>query len=189
MNGEWPNVAFIGPLLAVLALTTVGSARAQSGGRQTPMSEPAPVQASSQRAGPAHRLWGSVGLGLGKLQKQEELVYFVGQLSAHRQRGHEVLSLRGTVATDLGEDGWADAGLLIGWGTTGGPVHASAGVGAAVTLVDAPDEVTTIGLPLEVQLSYGVSDIPVGVGIYAFANVNAEQNFGGITLSLHFGRL
>ena len=45
----------------------------------------------------------------------------------------------------------------------------------------------SVGIPLEIQMFYRPNHI-FGLGVYVFANVNSEQSFGGVTLSIQFGQ-
>lgn len=139
------------------------------------------------------RLWISAGGGFGTfLGRGEEDRALAGQVSVHWQRGRQVLSLRAATVTYICIDendycGQRDVGFLIGWGTTGNAGHASIGVGIAA--VPSEEEFFhTVGLPLQAQFLFAVGGV-IGLGLYGFADINAEQSFGGITLSLSVGNL
>lgn len=137
------------------------------------------------------RLWVSAGLGVGALNSGGADTYYAGQVSAHWQRGRQILSLRGAGVAGIcifeNDCNKADIGLLVGVGTTGSAGHAS--VGAGIALVPGTEDFfSTVGLPLQAQFLFDVGGV-VGLGLYAFLDINPEQTFGGITLSLSAGDL
>ena len=154
------------------------------------------LPAEAQVAEPApevQRTWASFGYGLAALAgaDAEGTYSFAGQFGLHHQRSRYVASLRTAVLFDIfGDTGFVDIGLLVGRATRTRRSHASAGVGLA--LVQGTDPityaaVTTIGVPLEAQVFYSAGLL--GLGLYGFASVNPERTFGGVTLSLQFGKL
>lgn len=145
---------------------------------------------------PIRRLWISAGGGFGGLRGREEGdIALAGQVSAHWQRGRRVLSLRAATVTDIcigignnDDCEQQDVGLLIGWGTTGRTGLSSIGVGVAAVRGGDDGETVAVGLPLQIQFLFDVGGV-AGLGLYGFANINAEQSFGGVTLSLSLGDL
>lgn len=109
---------------------------------------------------------------------------------------NHVLSLR-TVSTDMnyGTETW-DVALLYGRSMTYQSLYFSAGVGASVIggksysrLFGSENSTkieTTMGFPLEGRVSWEPTGF-VALGVYSFANVNTEQPFGGIGLSIRLG--
>jgi hypothetical protein len=53
---------------------------------------------------------------------------------------------------------------------------------------DAIKDISTIGLPVEVQVLFSF-DREVGAGLTVFGDLNSENSFGGITISLIMGKL
>jgi len=99
------------------------------------------------------------------------------------------------------EDEFFDVGLLVGLAGQSRKGHASIAIGLARvtgsrsegldlfgTGTGREDIVPTLGLPIELQL-FGNIVRNLGLGLYAYANLNAEQVFGGITVNLRLGKL
>lgn len=109
-----------------------------------------------------------------------------------------VFSLR-TTSTDpsFGAETW-DIAFLYGRSITYRPFYVSAGVGASVvggkkysrlfSSENAETAETTLGFPLEGQVSWTPTGF-IALGVYSFANVNAEQPFGGMGLTIRLGNL
>ena len=105
----------------------------------------------------------------------------------------------GATSTDLGfRNGTWDIALTYGRSMNYRSFYLSAGTGVAVVGgngysdlfgrgTKAPLE-TTIGFPLRGQISWQPIQF-LGVGINSFLNVNTEQPFGGVGVSLRVGRL
>lgn len=110
---------------------------------------------------------------------------------------HHVFSLRtASTSLQLGTETW-DVALLYGRSMEYKTFYLSAAVGASVIggksysrLFKRQDETTmetnTLGFPLEGQVSWEPVNF-VALGVYSFVNVNTEQPFGGIGLSIRLG--
>ena len=153
---------------------------------------PAEAQVTGQ-AEEVRRTWVSFGYGIAALAgaDAEDAYSLVGEIGLHLQRGRYTGSLRTAVLFDIfGDTGYGDIGLLVGRATRAQGFRASASVGLAFVQGTDPityADVTTVGVPLEAQVFY--SPGALGLGLYAFANVNPERSFAGLTLSLHVGAL
>ncbi|MFH5884220.1 hypothetical protein ACG2F4_07910 [Halalkalibaculum sp. DA3122] len=111
---------------------------------------------------------------------------------------HHLFSLR-TTSTDpaFGGETW-DIAFLYGRGTRIRSFYVSAGLGASVIGGTRYPRLfgggrgeqmqTMIGFPLEGQISWQPLRY-LAVDLYSFANVNTEQPFGGVGLSLRAGKL
>lgn len=128
---------------------------------------------------------GPVGLGEGS---SGTLGYAVHVAAGHAF-GRQVLSLRGAAvlqdADFLWDDVW-DIALVYGQAFRGRESFST--VGAGVGYVGGSllgESGRTLGLALEAQTSFRAG--PVGLGVYAFANLNNRQSFVGATLALRFG--
>lgn len=142
------------------------------------------------------RFWLSGGLGLSTLSS------VAGSANASVQFKRILFTLRTTAnSASVFGDEFFDVGLLVGLSSQGRGGHASVAIGfARVTgsrssgldlfgTGDGREDINpTFGLPIEVQLFGNIGRI-FGLGLYAYANVNPEQNFGGITVNLRFGKL
>ncbi len=139
-----------------------------------------------------NRYWVNTGLGVGT----NGMALIAG---THYQFGPNLLSFRGCVTTEvLGDEFW-DIGLLYGWASSEYDYHISFSSGIAVMggsrsegglFSDTPREVISaqFGVPLEGQLFWRPSG-NFGLGLYGFANLNTEQSFGGLALSVQLGKL
>ncbi|MBU4444988.1 hypothetical protein KJ656_07910 [bacterium] len=142
------------------------------------------------------RFWLSGGLGLSTLGS------IAGSANASIQFKRILFTLRTTAnSASLFGDEFFDVGLLVGLASQGRGGHASVSVGFARVTGSRSDGLDlfgtgagredidpTFGLPIEVQLFGNIGRI-LGLGLYAYANVNTEQIFGGITVNLRFGKL
>jgi hypothetical protein len=154
------------------------------------------LHAQSSQTDTTPAWWLSAGLGgctLGDL---------AGSAAMSLRFDRVIISMRTTAnSAGLFDDEYYDLGLLVGYAAQMGRGHWSIAVGiASVTGTyghglnlfssnESREKVPAhIGLPLEVQLFPYVSRF-WGVGLYGYADVNAEQSFAGITLSLRLGKL
>lgn len=138
------------------------------------------------------RYWANIGLGAGTTG-----VSAVASVS-YRFNGN-LLSLRGSTTGGAASDDYWDVGLLYGRTASGSwyQTSLSAGIGlmGGRTNQDGPVSARstetlepTVSLPLEAQLFWRPADF-WGLGLSAFANINAKQSFGGIALCLQVGNL
>ncbi len=128
-----------------------------------------------------------------------------GKLNINGQFGNGFAAIRGAVATTggLGSDEFYDIGLLTGLASMGGKNHFSAATGLAwmsgsryieqegTCLLGCGERQKidpVVGVPIEIQWSYNFSSF-LGMGASGYLNINGEQTFGGLTLSLHLGKL
>lgn len=170
-----------------------------------------PGPASGQDAAVGQGYWLGGGVGYGGIfggqndpdpNRSEALVAAI--YGSYRYDAH-MLTLRGTIAEELFGDLGADVGLLYArmlLEESGG--HLSAGGGLAYVQLQYEDDgldlcgifggdcldesrtLHTVGLPLEVQAIWRLSG-GLGLGIYAFANLNREASFAGLTVSAQLG--
>lgn len=93
--------------------------------------------------------------------------------------------------SETGHDYAWDLGVLYGRVITppSSSILISGGIGLSVggVLVKYDDNVTTIGVPIEVQLFLKPTP-SFGIGFYGFVNINTQQTFYGVTLCLTIGR-
>ena len=88
----------------------------------------------------------------------------------------------------------SDYGILADWKTRSDRLLFSAGGGIGLARFSyeggsIPSQTTSAAsIPLETQVLYMPSSF-VGIGAYAFADINAERTFGGVMLMLQLGRL
>ena len=157
---------------------------------------------SSTRAQLAERqhtaFWVNGGLGWSSLGSLAE--------SANVSFQYEkfLVSLRTTGSNEglFGGTTLHDFGLLIGLTSIRTEWHSSVAIGIAMVSgyrdnsglfsfgdVESRHHISPkIGLPIEAQLFLRPTD-SMGFGAYLYANINAEQPFGGITFCLQFGKL
>lgn len=136
-----------------------------------------------------NRFWINAGLGVGTLGG-------AGIASTSYQFGLHLLSIRGAVTFEiLGDDFW-DIGMLYGLATSKQNYHASISSGMAVMggsrsagFFEQSEVISRqIGFPLEGQLFWWPSNV-FGLGLNGFVNLNMEQTFAGLTLTLQLGKL
>lgn len=126
-----------------------------------------------------------------------------GGIVVSGQRGAQLISARFIDGIDPSGSDWSlwEAGVLYGKSAKSrrGLASIAAGVGAIggneprLLLCPpcrpaSPRPSTTIGLPLEVQLFWTPTSI-LGLGLYFFGNLNAENSFVSALLAVQFGRL
>ncbi|GAA5520856.1 hypothetical protein LQ318_03890 [Aliifodinibius salicampi] len=120
-------------------------------------------------------------------------------VGTHYQFGPNLLSFRGCATTEIFGDEYWDIGLLYGWASSEYDYHVSFSSGIAVIggsrsegglFSDTPRDVISaqFGIPLEGQFFWRPFG-NVGLGLYGFANLNAEQTFAGLALSVQLGKL
>ncbi len=117
-------------------------------------------------------------------------------LGASSQIRSHVISVRSATTFNLFDDDFWDFALMYGLAsrTSGSRITASAGVAIVdghrcANFFDACEEISaTIGLPLALDVAWiGLGFL--GLGIHGFANINSEQSFGGIGLTVQLGKL
>lgn len=119
-----------------------------------------------------------------------------GIASVSYQFGTHLLSLRGSVTGEVFGDHFSDISLLYGRATTHPSYHVSFAAGIArVTgqrnegLFGPKEKLSaTIGFPSEMQIYWKPASF-FGLGITGFTNINREQSFAGMALSLQLGKL
>lgn len=138
----------------------------------------------------SYRIWVNAGLGVGT----DDISGFV---IASYQKGNNLLSIRGALSGDMisGDEFW-DIGVLYGRATSQQRYHASISAGLAIVggkrdygwSSSGNDVPLTVGLPLKAQLNWLPTSV-LGIGLQGFANINPEQSFAGLALSLQLGKL
>ena len=138
------------------------------------------------------------GLGIAHSPNNPLLVSLAGSLE--RRVGPAFLSLRGTTSAMVLGDGLTDVGLLAGFAIGDGSAgRVALSAGPALTIMDRvrPNRFLGMGeeegvkrvteslpgLALGARLSLLETDLG-RVAIYGFANVNREENFGGVALNV-----
>lgn len=174
------------------------TARASIVGPLLPVALGLCVLAGSPRATLAQQrttgIHGTLALGTGSMG-------FSGLVSGAARMGHGAVGLR--MAGNLPDDASAvagDLGLVVSY--VASPRHAFLAAGAGVAAVFTGDSArayttavnphTTVGLPLEVRALWRpLADSDFGLGVIAYANVNARQSFfailAGVQLAWHVG--
>ena len=167
------------PRVLVLVLLTAGLGASS-----------AAAQASPQQAAGAH-YWIYAGPSLTTLG-----IGASGGVAVEVDR--HVFSVRAT-STDpsFGQETW-DVGILYGRAlpvqsftfsaSTGVAVVSGTRYGSLFGRGTGTDLDTMIGFPLEGTITWTPTRV-LGVGVRGFANVNTEQPFGGLGVTLHVGRL
>ena len=157
----------------------------------------APGWLQAQPAPPANVFDLNLGVGVG--WSDYSLLSLVGSIDRHL--GPAFVSTRGTASSTSYGDSFADVGVLVGLRSD----YVSLGAGpslAGIYREDAAlhesmhstdgraggDEVLVPGLAVTAMLPlvYATASHPVGLTLYGFANVNREQPFGGLALTLRF---
>ena len=138
--------------------------------------------------------WISGGIGGGIFGGTEGLAI---QLQAAHQRGHHLVSIRGTVVAEILGDGVYDLGVLYGraWVRDGTFLSLGAGVGLAVT-EECPGLFTggscryekVFGLPVSAEASRRFTHF-LGLGVQLFANFNSGTPFVGGLVGVQLGSL
>ena len=138
--------------------------------------------------------WVNFGAGLGSISEDA----FALSANATYQFGKNILTLRAAGTGELFWKSIGDNGLLYGLALKQGQVFVSVGAGLAFVEGSISDGLfstrelekigPTIGIPLEAQLFWRPTRF-LGIGLYAFANLNSEEPFAGITLGFQFGKL
>ena len=140
-----------------------------------------------------------LNLGVGVGWSDYSLFSLVGSIDRHT--GPVLFSTRGTVSAATFGDSFLEAGVLVGLSSN--YVSLSAGPALAGIYRDngalyeptypadgsaKNDEVLVPGLAIAgtLPLVYPTASHPIGLMLYGFANVNREQPFGGLALTLRF---
>lgn len=135
------------------------------------------------------------GYGTGGRRHGRELASGMAELVF--QRGANHIAVRAVAMGDLfggSGDSFGEAGVLYGRAAHGRWGHFAIAAGAALTHTrcdhgtEAPDECTTVGVPLVVETAVRLAR-PVALGIQAFANVNRKTNYGGVVVFLALGSI
>ncbi|MGH7671686.1 MAG: hypothetical protein ACREMC_02215 [Gemmatimonadales bacterium] len=162
------------------------------------VSAPAGAQADAERRS---TWWVTLGAGIGDFGTATGMG---AQVSGAYQFGRSLLAARSTVALgDIVEVlfanpgdiiGTEDFGLLFGRASAPGSIHASAAAGVGIARLQraagSGNESTSehFGVPLEAQLFWRPTRV-FGVGLYGYGNLNNEQSFWGLSVSVQLGRL
>lgn len=154
------------------------------------VSLPADAASQSPDVPSRDRFWVSGGLGGGSEG------WGVSANVAFQHRSH-LFSLRWAATTGF-DDAVSDVALLYGYATpTSSRNHAGAAIGIAIVepcfdsdglFSSCIEQRTVLGLPIEAQLAW-LPAKSLGIGLYGFGNINRIRSFGGVTLSLQFGRV
>ncbi len=138
--------------------------------------------------------WVNFGAGSGSISEDA----FALSANATYQFGKNLLTLRAAGMGELFGKSIGDNGLLYGLALNQEQVFVSVGAGIAFVegsisqglfSIKAPEKIgPTIGIPVEAQLFWRPAHF-LGIGLYAFANLNSEEPFAGITLGFQFGKL
>lgn len=149
--------------------------------------QPAYAQGDSPE-GTSWTVWVSLGLGGGSEG-------FAGSLESAVQVNRHLLSLRSAIVANIFDDGFWDFAVLYGRATRWPRGQAAASIGLAIVdgercagLSGCTPVSAVLGFPIAAQVFWRPM-VVVGVGLYGFANLNSEQSFAGVTLSLQFGKL
>ena len=151
----------------------------------------------AQFAPPTNRF--DLNLGVGAGWSDYSLLSLVGSIDRHL--GPAFISTRGTASFTSYGDSFSDVGILVGLRSD----YVSLGAGPSLAGIYREDalphecthsahgrvegeEVLMPGLAVAgtLPLVYATASHPVGLTLYGFANVNREQPFGGLVLSLRF---
>jgi hypothetical protein len=144
--------------------------------------------------------WLNVGIG------RSSMGGFAGSANISIQFNKYLVSLRATGNTETTDflssgDEFYDIGLLFGIAPLRSEMLVSAAIGIALVggsrdtgesswffgNVGRENIGTNIGLPIEIQIFQRLSSY-MGIGAYIYANINNEESFGGIALSLQLGK-
>jgi hypothetical protein len=186
--------------LALALLLSPAIIVAQESAPSSTSSAPAAV-ATHAAAGRGSRTalgWISGGLGANS-------VGIGGSANLSVQYGPTIVSLRATSASEgivFSNENVSEVAAVVGVGTTGsGAGHASVGVGVgrasgtryhygnlwSDNWVDAQPLGPALGLAWEAQVFLRSSAI--GIGLYAYGDINSAQSFSGLSLCLQLGKL
>jgi hypothetical protein len=137
--------------------------------------------------------WMSPGIGLGNMGESRELAFRFG---IGFQIGHLIITARNAgvtevMSTSIDED-VVDLGLTAGYSTktpgSDGYVSISGGVSYVRGTRGYLDEISTVGLPIEVHLFVTPLSF-AGIGLQFFGNINPERSFYGMLLCLQLGKV
>jgi len=146
-----------------------------------------PRPASAQDTDPAGRdgmVWLTTGLGVGSEGA-------AAAVSANIAWEEHVLSARGSATALLFDDGFGDFGLL--YGRTAVSENAMLGASAGLGVVDGAHSGSyaagpTVGIPVSARAAWHPLPV-IGLGTYLFGNLNLEQPFAGLVLTVNLGWL
>jgi hypothetical protein len=136
---------------------------------------------------PPTAFWFHGGLGVGTVDDPPAV-----SLGATYQVGAQVVSFRSSGGGGYLQDGIWDWAALYGFGTTGQSFRITGELGAAVVsgkrcTEDGCASFPSVGgIPFAVQLRVTPTSA-IALGAYTFANINSEQSFAGLTLSVAIG--
>lgn len=149
-----------------------------------PLAQPAQAQRPT-------RIWVGIGLGgTASTTSNADATTLMGQLVYQRAPHH--FALRGLVSAELygSLDALGELGLIYGRVFSGGLGHAMIGSGLSYTTHDVcPDEpggCTSLGVPIVAEVGFSPLTI-LGVGLQAFANLNAGSTYYGAVAMLQLG--
>jgi hypothetical protein len=137
------------------------------------------------------RMWAAVGIGAGLPTSGGDGIANMAQLVVQKAPNH--IALRGLVLHDLDRSTKTigEAGLLYGRAKTTPWGHAAAAAGVSAlgfdTCPDDDDSCFTFGVPIVVEAARNGRF--AGLGVQAFANLNAKASYAGGLLMLQLGRL
>jgi len=139
--------------------------------------------------------WASAGLGVGALNSHGDPA-FAGRAALSYRFRHNLLTVRSTVDARLFGDSFWDVGILYGRAKHGPreTTSFSVGVGAAGgergegIFSNVTHQATTIAIPIEMQVFWIPTSV-FGIGVCGFANINHEESFVGVVLTVEVGKL
>jgi hypothetical protein len=148
------------------------------------------AMAAQEQPVPAVLAWGTVGLGVGTPDG------FAGVAGFDLLIGGHLVSARATGVAGIIDDEFWDFGVL--YGRTYGWSRGRASVSAGLAMMDGQRCAGVFGgcepvnarlsLPLAARVSWHALPF-LGLGLYAFANLNGEESFGGAAVTVELGRL
>ena len=132
-------------------------------------------QESTNRAG-----WVTAGVGLGTHG-------FAGALDASYQRGANLFSLRFAGLVPIEGSGFIDYGLMYGRATRLRRIHAGISIGLGIARECEVECFVTVGaIPIAARVA--ARGRVLGIGLYLFGDLNAQQSFAGLVLALNIGK-
>ncbi len=145
---------------------------------------------AKQQSADISRFWLNIGPGIGTVGS------FAGVAGISYQFGANLLTVRGSTTGDLLGEHYSDIGLLYGRVFSNDSFHTSFAAGLARVsgqrseeLFGSSDDISpTLGLPLELQTYWKAASF-FGIGVTGFANINENQSFAGLALSVQLGKL
>ena len=140
-----------------------------------------------------HNFWIDFGVGVGSVDKGAG----GANLNAAYQFGENLISARIAGCGKIFGKSVNDYSILYGRAfSSSTTAMTSAGIGLGIVegtishglFSDTEKIGPVIGVPLEAQLFWRPLSF-LGLGLYAFANINSKQSFVGCTISLQIGKL